>query len=113
MPATLDIRPRTARSRLTALAAVVVLSWSLLAAHGPVAGGHMGAAMGKAMAVCLAVIQGAVVVYGTRRVRRVRRRRAAVRFAPEGPAFVPLLLMAAPIVASARAGPERLQVFRL
>ena len=113
MPATLGIRPRTARSRLTAFAAVVALSWSLLAAHGPLARGHMGAAMGKAMTICLAVIQGAVVVYGTRLVRRDRRRRAAVRFAPEGLAFVLLLLITPPVIASARAGPERLQVFRL
>lgn len=94
------------------LAAVVLLSWSVLAAHGPVAGGHMGAAMGETMAVCLAVIQGAVVVQGTRRILRARSRPAPVPFPPAEPAVL-LPRVAWSVLPRARAGPERLQVFRL
>lgn len=112
MPGTLDRRLRSPASRLSALAAVVVLSWSVLAAHGPIAGGHMGSAMGKAMTICLAVLQGAIIVYASRRIRRARTRKSPVRFARVVLTPVSRLLVK-PTVASARAGPERLQVFRL
>jgi len=108
-----DKRLRNPACRLAALAAVVVLSWSVLAAHGPVAGGHMGSAMGKAMTICLAVVQGAVLVYATRRRRRTRIRRIPVRFTPAVPTPFSLLVVLGPIIAPARAGPERRQVFRL
>lgn len=113
MSGKLDRRLHGPCARLGAMLAVVVLSFSVVAAHGPLAGGHMGAAMGKAMTICLAVMQGVVVVYGTRRIRRVRKRRTASRYAsPPAPPLAPRAYVE-PLVAFARAGPERLQVFRL
>lgn len=113
MPGTLDRQLRSTWSRLAAFVAVLALSGSLLAAHGPVAGDHTGAGMGKAMTICLAVMQGAVVVYGTRRSRRDKTRRVAVRYALPWAPPVAQPRHPARIVGSARAGPERLQVFRL
>lgn len=110
---TLDTRPPSTRSRMAALVAVLVLSASLLAAHGAVAGGHMSAGMGKAMTICLAVMQGAVVVHGIRRTRRARSRREIVGYPLPWVPPVAQLAPPAPIPGSARAGPERLQVFRL
>lgn len=108
-----DKRLRNPACRFAALAAVAVLSWSVLAAHGPVAGGHMGSAMGKAVTICLAVLHGAVVVHATRRSRRARSRRTPVRFTPAVPTPFSLFVALEPMIPSARAGPERLQVFRL
>lgn len=113
MPGILDRRLRSTRSRMAALLAVVLLSSSLVAAHGPVAGDHMGGAMGKAMTICLAVMQGAVVVYGTRRVMRKRIRRAPIRQPAHQAPHLASVVSTDPPPGTARAGPERLQVFRL
>jgi len=105
LPGTLDRRPPSTRPRLTALAAVLVLTAALLAAHGAVAGGHMSAGMGKAMTVCLAVMQGAVVVQGLRGIRRARTRRAAPRYPLP---WVPTVARAVlPDLVPGRPGPAR------
>ena len=72
----------------------------------------MGRDMGKAMTVCLAVVQSAIGFVVVRRARR-RRRAANLRNAFATPvAFVPAVRPPA-IVPVAREGPEMLQVYRL
>lgn len=104
---------RRATIRPLAFVVTILLAWAIVAAHGPMAGGHMGRDMGKAMAVCLAVVQATAAIAIVRRVRRRRRAAAQPVLRPLARRVLAPAVLPQSVIPAARGGPARLQVFRL
>jgi hypothetical protein len=98
---------RHRRRRIAMLAVMVALAGAVVTAHSVMAGDHMG----DGLVMCLAVVEGAVVAVG------VAVAVAALALRPQCLIALPVLVEFAhvPTVLGvrARAGPARLQVFRL
>ena len=98
---------RRQRRRLVVFAAILALAGAVLAAHGMMAGDHMG----DGVMMCLAVAESAVAAVGMAIVIAALAIRPLWRLsAPTRPAQ-PVLPLCPP--GFARAGPPALQVFRL
>lgn len=103
---------RRQRRRLAVLAVLLGLAGAVVVAHSAMGHGHMGDhSAGGALVICLAVADTAVVAFGAAVAFGLWMRRMTWLI-PAVPA-PPLSYVPAPRSAPARAGPTRLQVFRL
>ena len=106
----LNTTMRRQRRHLTMLAVMVALAGAVVVAHSAMSHGHMGN-VGGAVVTCLAVAETAVVGVGAAlALSALMRRPLRVRPAPLAPE---LAFVSSPIRIRVRAGPPRLQVFRL
>jgi hypothetical protein len=103
---------RRQRQRLTMVAVVLGLAGVVVAAHSAMGEGHMGDShMGDALVMCLAVAETAVMAFGAAIALGALIRRPS--WLMEAMPVPSLAYHPAPRTVPARAGPTRLQVFRL